>query len=73
MILAWVLSVIFGSYIGYRFERLKTQVENIKVVIKDKVDKKKDPEITSNFIDPSDPLTVAKFEHDILMEKINPK
>lgn len=74
--LAFVLAIAISFYVGYKYKRLVEQIESLRVTLNKKQDKKT-TRYTSNtsdvVIDPFDAVQAAKFEHDILMKKLNPE
>lgn len=72
IILAFVLSVIAAFSAGYKYERLLKTLKEIQESIKQKADAKKPEEEKSSFVDPFDPVLLAKIEHDRVMKTLNP-
>lgn len=70
--MAFVISIMVSFYAGYRYERLISSVKSIQESIKLKVDSKKPMEDKSVFVDPNDPVFVAKMEHERMMKTLNP-
>ena len=71
-LLAFVISIVASFYAGYKCERLLFSIKEIKETIKKKADLKEPEEDKSLFVDPTDPVFVAKMEHELLMKKLNP-
>lgn len=71
-LLALVLVAILAFVAGYKYERFMRLWRELQEDIKKKVDKKPPKEQTSAFIDPTDPITQARMEHERLMKQLNP-
>lgn len=71
--LIWLLSLIVVFWLGYKLRDIVSKIEVVQEVLKEKVDKKpEEPEPVSNLIDPTDEVQTAIYEHDKMMEKLNP-
>lgn len=71
-LLAFVIGIVAAFYAGYKYERLLASIQSLKESIKNKADAKKPQEDKSLFVDPTDPVFVAKMERELLMKKLNP-
>ena len=72
-ILALVIAIIASFYAGFRYRVLRDSISKITNDMKDKLDKEKVEEKKSDFLDPYDFQHRAEEEHNLLMEKLNPK
>jgi len=70
--LVWFLSLIVVYYLGYKQGDLVKKVRSIEETIKKKIDKPIEEEPTSDFIDPFDEVSEAKYQHEVMMKKLNP-
>lgn len=72
--LAWVLSVLAGIYVGYKYNRLEQSVKFIYSKIEERQAKRleKEAETPSEFLDPDDIATQVKLQHRQNLEKLNP-
>lgn len=72
-LLAFVIAIVASFYAGYKYERLISLVKNLQETIKQKADAKKPvEEDKSVFVDPTDPVFMAKMEHERIMKTLNP-
>ncbi len=71
--MAWVLSLAFSFYLGYRSRDLIKKVETVQEILKSKVDKQPtQEEPKSEIIDPLDPVKEAMYEQHQMMKRLNP-
>ena len=72
--LTWLLSLLAVFSLGYHFRDIREQIKRIDSILKARDDKKvAEEEPKSELIGPYDPVQQARYEHDKLMEKLNPK
>ena len=71
-VLAWVLSLIFATTIGFFARDIRDKIQEIQQKIVEKVDKPKIEERKSMLLDPDDPVQKTLEEHAELMRRINP-
>lgn len=72
--LAWVISILAATHLGYRFRELEVLISSIRESVKAKIDKPKpEAKIESSIIDPDDILAVAQFEERQRLKRLNPE
>lgn len=69
--LAWVISLIATTFLGYFLRDIKNKVDALKTNIAEKVDKPKRDESKSIILDPDDIKRQAQLEHDAMMRQLN--
>lgn len=70
--IVWFLSLIASFMLGYYFRDTRQKVKALEELVKEKVDKPKQPEEPqSMLIDPDDPIQTAQWEQAEMMRKLN--
>jgi len=67
------LCIPLSFWLGYKLRDLTNKVQDLQEVIKEKIDKPKEvEEPKSEVIDPLDEVQTAIYEHNKMMERLNP-
>lgn len=70
----WLASVFLAALYGYKLQNWVKKVEHLEQVIQTKVSKVPEAEEPKSvMIDPYDEVQTAIYEHEKMMEKLNPK
>lgn len=68
-----LIACISTFFLGYHFRGLTKKIEQLEEVVKHKVDRHSESDQPkSTFIDLTDPVQEAQWQHDQLMKKLNP-
>lgn len=68
----WFLSVVAVFLLGYKLGDITKHIKTVEEAVKQKVDRPAEVP-ASEVIDPYDEVQTAMYEHDKLMERLNPK
>lgn len=70
--LIWFLSLVTTYFVGYRQGEITKKIKTIEESVKQKINKPPEEEPKSDFIDPTDEVAEAIYEHEQMMKKMNP-
>lgn len=72
-LLAYTIIFCIGVSFGLMFSSILNRLRVLETDIKEKFERrKKENPTTSTFIDPDDPITAARMEHDEQLRRLNP-